>query len=92
MAQSDIIDFDLTDRALVKAARHGIILPQLYAVLDNRHVLTRNRKDRAASHVLIGRDDQGRCLAIPVAPTEDPLIWRPITAWYCKPSEAAKLR
>jgi hypothetical protein len=61
-------------------------------VLDRSWTVIRNRKERAASHILLGTDDQGRCLAIPIVPTDDPYIWRPITAWYCKPSELARLR
>jgi hypothetical protein len=86
------VDFIFTERTIEKLQAHGVTVQQLREVLANRNVLKRNRKQRAASHMLIGFDDHDRCLAIPVAPTDDPLIWRPITAWYCKPSEAAKVR
>lgn len=92
MAPIEIIEFEFTDQAIDKLWGHRIDPEQLYTVLANRHVITRNRSGRAAPYVLIGRDEQGRCLAIPVAPTHDRLIWRVITAWYCKKSEAAKLR
>jgi hypothetical protein len=92
MARIEIVEFEFTDLAIDKLWGHRIDPEQLYAVLAKRHVITRNRPGRAAPHVLIDRDEQGRCLAIPVAPTHDRLIWRVITAWYCKPSEAAKLR
>jgi hypothetical protein len=75
-----------------KMWRHGITTDQADAVLLGRSVIIRNRPDRAAPYMLIGRDDQGRCLTIPIVPTDDPLVWRVVTAWYCKPSEAAKLR
>jgi hypothetical protein len=71
---------------------HGIVPEQVLAVRDNDHVVVRNRKGRVAEHVVIGRDDSGRCIAAPIVPTHDPYVWRPVTAWYCKPSEAAKLR
>ena len=87
-----IEEFDFTERSIEKLWRHRIEPEQLYAALAGRHVVTRNRPGRAAPYILIGRDGQGRCLAIPVVPTDDPLIWRPITAWYCKLSEIAKLR
>jgi hypothetical protein len=87
-----IEEFDLPEWSIEKLWRHRIDPKQLYAVIAGRHIVTRNRRGRAASHVLIGLGDQGRRLAIPVVPTDDPLIWRPITAWYCKPSEGAKLR
>ena len=92
MPQIDIADFDLTHRIFDKIAEHGITIDQLQAVLEGHSVVIKNRRRRAASHILLGRDDQGRCLAIPIAPTEDPYVWRPITAWICKPGEAAILR
>jgi hypothetical protein len=92
MAQIDIADFDFTDRAIAKLWRHGIDIEQLYAVLSYPWIVVRNREDRAASHVLLGTDNLGRCLAIPIAETDDSLIWRPITARYCKPGEATTLR
>lgn len=92
MARRSVDHLMLTQRAIDKCAVHGITDAQLEAVIANNHVLARNRKKRTASHILIGRDDQGRCLAIPVVPTDYPRTWRAITAWYCKPSELAKLR
>jgi len=92
MPRIDIAEFDLTHRIFDKIAKHGITIDQLEAVLDGISVVIGNRRQRAASHVLLGTDDQGRCLAIPIVPTDDPYIWRPITAWYCKPGEAAILR
>lgn len=73
---------------------HGIEIGfnQTLSVLDHFWVGTPNRGDRAASHILYGTDDHGQCLAIPIARTDDPYVWRPVTAWYCKPREAAILR
>ena len=92
MARITVTRFRYRERAAAKMWRHGVAIRQLDDILANRHVIVRNRSQRAAPYVLIGRDDQGRCLTIPIVPTEDPFIWRPVTAWPCKPSEAAKLR
>jgi hypothetical protein len=92
MARYEIVDLDLTDRAIEKASWHGIGEDQIYALLDHFWTITRNRAGRVASHVLLGTDNQGRCIAIPVNATEDPRIWQPVTAWYCKPGEATILR
>ncbi|MBA2598895.1 MAG: hypothetical protein M3Q50_02025 [Chloroflexota bacterium] len=91
MARIDIADFDLSDRNVTKLWGHGIVSDQLYAVLDRLWTVMRNRKDRTASHVLLGTDDQGRCLAIPIVATDDAIVWRPKTARYCKPGGAAIL-
>jgi uncharacterized DUF497 family protein len=85
-------DFEFSERAESKMWEHGIEFSQLYEVLDHRHVVKRNRKDRVAEYFLIGRDNNGHCIAIPVMRTDDPYVWRPVTAWYCKPAEAALLR
>src|SRR5262245_20697654 len=92
MARIGIADFDLSDVSIEKLWSHGISPDQLYAVLNSLWVVVRNRKSRAASHILLGIDDTEQCLAVPIVPTDDPLVWRPITAWYCKSSEVARLR
>ena len=71
---------------------HGLTREAVIQVLGNRRVVVRNRKERAADYLVIGRDNSGRCIAIPIFPTRDPMVWRPVTAWFCKPSEAARLR
>ncbi len=92
MPQPTIIDLLPTTHAREAMHRRDICLDDLTDMLARPHVVIRNRKGRAAPHILIGRDARGRCLAIPVAPTDHPYTWRAVTAWPCKPSEAAKLR
>jgi hypothetical protein len=92
MARIDILGLRIVDATIEKLWGHGIGDDQLYAVLNHEWITMRNRRQRAASHLLIGTDNQGRCLTIPIVATEDPVIWRAITAWYCKPSEATILR
>ena len=79
-------------RAFGKMWENGILSDQTDPVLLGRSVIIRNRANRAAPYVLIGLDEQGRCLTIPIVPTDDPLVWRVIAAWNCKPGEAARLR
>lgn len=92
MPRIQVARFDIGERAAAKFWAHGIRTDQVEAVLDNHWITTRNRAGRTAQILLIGRDNQGRCLTVPILPTADPLIWRPVTAWPCKPSELAKLR
>jgi hypothetical protein len=87
-----IFEFEISEWAEDHFWRHRITRDQVYELLENRWICVGNRKGRVADYVVIGRDNSGRCIAVPVAPTEDPTIWRPISAWYCKPSEATKLR
>jgi hypothetical protein len=92
LARITILDLEFTAHAIDALNDWGIRPDDLYDLLTIRYVVKRNRKDRAASHILIGYDLQGRCLAAPITPTDDPVVWRVITVWPCKPSEAAKLR
>ncbi|HUG16860.1 MAG TPA: hypothetical protein VMM78_17770 [Thermomicrobiales bacterium] len=82
---------DLDDENEEKFWSHGIMPRQVDAVLNRPFSVLPNRKNRRAPYILIGVDSSGRCIAIPIEPTHDPVIWRPITAWYCKGSEYALL-
>jgi hypothetical protein len=92
MARVTIREFIISERAADKFWVHRVTRGQVEEILTNRHIVTVNRKNRVAGHLAIGLDNNGRCIAVPILPTDDPGIWRPITAWYCKPGEAAKLR
>lgn len=70
--------------------RHGINTDQVLSLVDHDHVLIRNHG--TAPYRLIGRDDQGRCIAVPIAPTSDWLTWNVVTAWYCDREEQGRLR
>jgi hypothetical protein len=82
----------LSGRAIDKAAAHGVSEEQMDEAAENGPLLRRNRKDGAGTHLVVGRDNRGQCIAIPVAATTTPNVWRAITAWPCKKSEEALLR
>jgi hypothetical protein len=82
-----VIDDDNTE----KFWQHGQNPEDVVEVLFFPRVVRRNRKERRASHILIGRTRQGWCLAMPIEPTAEVGVWRPVTAWRCKPSEWALL-
>jgi hypothetical protein len=54
--------------------------------------MVRNRKGRTGSHLFIGSDRSGRCIAAAVVATGHAGVWRPISAWPCKPHEEHHLR
>ena len=84
-------DFLIDDENEEKFWRHGLTAEQVTEVLDHPRRVRRNRRSRRASYLVIGRDQRGQCLAIPIEPTHDPTVWRPVTAWPCKPGEWALL-
>ena len=86
-----IADFLIDDDNSEKFWSHSLTEEQVRQVLDNSFTVVPNRKNRRASHLVIGRDWNGQCITIPVESTYDPIVWRPVTAWRCKASEAARL-
>ena len=81
--------FMFDDHNEAEFAAHGITVRQVDAILANRFSTRRNRRGRRGLYLVIGRDGSGNCIAAPVEPTQERGLWRPITAWYCKPSENA---
>lgn len=89
---SVVVDaFVIDEENEAKFWSHGLTPEQVIAVLYYPRRIRRNRKARRASHLLIGRGHLGQCLAVPIEPTADPTVLRPVTAWPCKPSEWALL-
>jgi hypothetical protein len=84
--------FQIDEDNMEKFAAHGLSDDEVLQVLDGPHIVEQNRSGRAAPYLLIGEDYGGQCIAIPIRPTDDPEIWRPVTAWPCKPAERARLR
>ena len=70
--------------------KHRIDDVQVLSLPSRFHVVIRNHG--RAPYRLIGRDDQGRCIAAPIHPTDDWLTWRVASAWYCDQDEANRLR
>lgn len=66
-----LIDDDNED----KFWRHGLAADDVLQVLDGPHIIERNRKERRAGHLIVGRDHAGGCIAIPIEPTHDPTVW-----------------
>jgi hypothetical protein len=91
MARIEILNFDITPEISAHMWEHRVDVDHLYAVIVGHYIVRRNRATRTAPYLLIGEDDEGRCLAVPIVPTDDPTVWRPVTAWECKRSEADKL-
>ena len=93
MARIRVLAFIFTDHAISALNDWSILPDDLNDILaSGDYVVTRNRRGRAATHILIGYDARRRCLAAPIAPTHDPTLWRVVTVWPCKPSEASRIR
>lgn len=86
-----VASFLFDDENEEKFARHGLDSFQVLQVLSHRFTIAANRKGRRGTFLIIGVDDNGRCIAIPIEQTYERMMWRPITAWYCKTSEQSRL-
>ncbi len=87
MLSPNVDAFVIDDDNEEKFERLALTADQVLHVLDRAHRIKRNRSQRRASYLVVGRDFQGQCIAIPIEPTHDPRVWRPVTAWPCKPHE-----
>lgn len=73
-----IYAFLFDDQNEEKLAVHGIRRAQVAQILDDDYRVEPNRKGRRAAYLVIGRDWGGACIAVPIEPTHDPHVWRPI--------------
>lgn len=87
MSRPYVEDFAFDEENEDEMAEHGTSPVQVLQVLDAPYQIRKNRRERRAPLLIIGRDRQDQCIAIPIEPTRDPVIWRPVTAWFCKAHE-----
>jgi hypothetical protein len=92
MPRVDVADFLWDDDNEEKVALHGLLPSQVDELLDDQYVVDYNRRTGRADYLLIGRDYNGECIAVPIEETWEPTRWRPVTAWRCKSAEWARLR
>lgn len=91
MSRVEVLAFEYDEENEDKLASHRLTIRQVNQILGNSFVVVPNRKERKAPYLLIGRDDGGACIAVPIEATRDPVRWRPVTGWYCKTREEALL-
>lgn len=91
MSSPRIENFLIDDENEEKFAAHRVSARQVVQILDNVHIVLRNKRGYRGVYLVIGKDNGGACIAVPVEPTHDPILWRPITAWPCKPGERTLL-
>jgi hypothetical protein len=81
-----VLGFLFDDANEEKFADHGLSIDDVLSILEREHRVVRNRKERRASHMVGGRIENSDCIMVPIEPTADPVIWRPVTAWYASTS------
>ena len=88
-----ITEFIFDDANEEEFARHGLWPFTVFQLLDNPHVVGPNpRQDiHTATHLFVGRDNGGAPITVPIEPTSEPTVWRPVTAWRADESEITEL-
>ena len=78
-----IAEFLIDDENEEKFASHGLSSPSVLQVLEQPHLVAPNRRTdiHRASHIVIGRDNGGAAITVPIEATHVTTLWRPITAW-----------
>ena len=71
--------------------RHGVLAREVMEVFEGEFGLLRNAKRHKATHLMVGKTRAGRWLTIPIAPTGQPGVWRPATAFPARKADRAKL-
>ena len=87
MSMPDVADFLFDSENEDEMSAHGLTPRKVIQVLENRHIVVANRRRRRARYLIVGRDNSGACITIPIEPTRDPVVWRPVTAWPAKDYE-----
>jgi hypothetical protein len=92
MSSTRIDTFLFDDENEYEITVHSLSVHRVIQVLDNVNIILHNRKKRRGQYLIIGRDNGGTCIAVPVERTNIVGLWRPITAWTCKKGEETILR
>ncbi|HKV54858.1 MAG TPA: hypothetical protein VJN94_09460 [Candidatus Binataceae bacterium] len=68
---------------------HGFTPRLAYQVRDDSPRAFLNQIDKGASHLLIGRSDDGRYWTIAIRPTEEENVWKVITGYESNEREVS---
>lgn len=72
----------LDDWASEELWKHGIRPGQIFQMLENRHILLRNKRRRRATHRLVGPDGSGLLLTVCITPLNRRRTkWEVVTGW-----------
>ena len=93
MSSVIITGFLIDDVNEAEFAKHGLRSDAVFQVLESSYVSVPNRRQdkHRARYLLIGRDNGGAPISIPIEPTHIADLWRPVTAWQSGKWEQAIL-
>ena len=92
MSSPQIHDLAFDDENEEKLSQRGISPEDAVDLLEQPHVLIRNKRQHRGLYKLIGRDRGGRILTIILEPTTIKSTWRPVTGWLSSRAEQRRFR
>ena len=87
MVQIKIYFLEFDDDNVEHIHAHGVFPEEIEQVTGNRYATARNRRAPASRIMMFGFTDGGRALSVVLEATQDPAVWRPVTAWDATPEE-----
>ncbi len=84
VGESDYVDVSSLiwdDENVSHIAKHGVAPEHVEYILGNDPLFFENLSGRSATHVIIGTDQLGRVLYVPILRAEWSGVWRVISAW-----------
>ena len=73
MSMPDVADFLFDHENEEEMAVHGLTPRRVIQVLENNHIVVPNRRRRRARYLIVGRDNGGASITVPIQATGDPL-------------------
>lgn len=86
----DVSELAFDDENETKFAAHRVDVVEVQEVLEGEPRFYVNRRDRRASHVMVGPTTSGRLLVVPIEELGDAGVWRPVTAFDASESIATR--
>ena len=77
----DVWWLDWNDEVVAHIGRHQVTREDVEYVLVHSPRFFQNLPGHSATHVMVGKDETGRVLYVPILFAEEPGIWRVISAW-----------
>lgn len=81
-------EWEWDERNLAHLARHGLTAGTVQEVAENDPKLRRNKRNRAATMQMVGRDDGGKWWTVCIVVIGGGR-WRAVTGWPSSPAEVA---
>ena len=91
MSTGPDIETFLIDAAVEAALEeHGLNEARLIETLDNRLVWFPSGDEVRGDYLVVGVDRRGVHITMPIVPTHEPGLWRPLAAWPSTDEEQAR--